>query len=228
MALVWRLERGSSARIQRGRRLPLLRVECGQSGIRQSWVWRRGFPRTRIRGIWRLLGLRLGLGIRLWLGRFRLGMAVLGTWMGRRMGLARLLGTRLARLDMTRGGVLTATSGTRQTATNTALRMRHRRTIPIMETTTLTDHPMRRRSQIPMTTRRRQRQRTISLRPPNPRPTLRLLRQLAHRPSPNRRRGSSQFPSCSTAAERHAPLSCAGCRVSSIRPTRGAGISYAI
>ena len=41
-------------------------------------------------------GLRLGLGIRVWLGRFRLGMAGLGTRLvGSRMGLAQLLGTRL-------------------------------------------------------------------------------------------------------------------------------------
>ncbi len=130
--------------------------------------------------------------------------------------------------DMTRGGVLTATTGTRQTATNTALRMRHLRTIPITETTTLTDHLTRRRIQIRMTSRRRrQRWKTISLPSLNPRPTRRLLRKPVHRPTPNPHRRFSQFPSCSTAAERHTPSGCAGRRVRSIRPTRGAGISYA-
>ena len=128
---------------------------------------------------------------------------------------------------MTRGGVLPAT-GTRRTATNTALRMRHLRTILTTETTTVTVHPTRRRIQIRMTSRRRQRRRTIRLPPPNPRPASRLLlRQPVHRSSHNRRPRLSQFPSCSTAPEPHTALGCAGRRVRSIRPTRGSGISYA-
>ena len=73
MALVWRLERGSSARIQPGRRFPLLRVECGQSGIRLSGVRRRGFPRTRIRGFGGCWGCGWGWGLGFGWGGFGWG-----------------------------------------------------------------------------------------------------------------------------------------------------------